>query len=132
MIFACPSLVIAIDGRLCQHSLIVRDSGRCLLSSNRLAKCTSFPGRLPVFNTSTHFWDSFSPSHLSASTLRSVLARIMACHCPRSSAISVVIWFLAISSFTRSRHLRFGLPHLCFPCTIICNICLMASSLSLL
>ena len=34
----------------------------------------------------------FSPSHLSASTRRSVPARIMTCQCLRSSAISVVIW----------------------------------------
>ena len=42
----------------------------------------------------------FLPSHLSAPTLHSVPARIMTCHCLRSSAISVVIWFLGISSFT--------------------------------
>ena len=72
---------------------------------------------------------AFSPSHLSASTLRSVPARIMTCQCLRSSAISVVIWFLAISSFTRS---RFGLPRFLFPSTSICNIFLVASSLSLL
>ena len=75
---------------------------------------------------------SFSPSHLSASTRRSVPARIMTCQCLRSSAISVVIWFLAISSFTRSRHLSFGLPRFLFPSTSICNIFLVASSLSLL
>ena len=40
---------------------------------------------------------------LSVSTLRSVPAWIMTCQCLRSSAITVVIWFLAISSFTRSR-----------------------------
>ena len=74
----------------------------------------------------------FSPSHLSASTRRSVPARIMTCQCLRSSAISVVIWFLAISSFTRSRHLSFGLPRFLFPSTSICNIFLVASSLSLL
>ena len=73
-----------------------------------------------------------SPSHLSASTLRSVPARITTCQCLRSSAISVVIWFLAISSFTRSRHLSFGLPRFLFPSTVICNIFLVASSLSLL
>ena len=50
------------------------------------------------------FLQHFSPSHLSASTLHSVPARIMTCQCHRSSAISVVIWFLAISSLTRSRH----------------------------
>ena len=71
-------------------------------------------------------------SHLSASTLRSEPARIMTCQCLRSSAISVVIWFLAISSFTRSRHLSFGLPRFLFPSTSICNIFLVASSLSLL
>ena len=74
----------------------------------------------------------FSPSHLSASTLRSVPARIMTCQCPRSSAISVVIWFLAISSLTRSRHLSFGRPRFRFPSTVICKIFLVASSLSLL
>ena len=74
----------------------------------------------------------FSPSHLSASTLRSVPTRIMTCQCIRSSAISVVIWFLAISSFTRSRHLSFGLSRFLFPSTSICNIFLVASSLSLL
>ena len=72
------------------------------------------------------------PSHLSASTLRSVPARIMTCQCLRSSAISVVIWFLAISSFTRSRHLSFGLPRFLFPSTSICNMFLVASTLSLL
>ena len=60
-------------------------------------------------------------SHLSASPLRSVPARIMTCQCFRSSAISVVIWFLAISSFTRSRHLGFGLPRFRFPSTVICS-----------
>ena len=55
---------------------------------------------------------------------------IMTCQCLRSSAISVVIWFLAISSFTRSRHLSFGLPRFRFPSTVICNIFLVASSLS--
>ena len=69
---------------------------------------------------------TFSPSHLSASTLRSVPARIMTCQCLRSPAISVVIWFLAISSFTRSRHLSFGLPRFLFPSTSICNIFLVA------
>ena len=71
-------------------------------------------------------------SHLYASTLRSVPARIMTCQCLRSSAISVVTWFLAISSFTRSRHLSFGLPRFLFPSTVICNIFLVASYLSLL
>ena len=74
----------------------------------------------------------FSPSLLSASTLRSVLARIMICQCIRSSAISVVIWFLAISSFTRSRHLRLGMPRFLFPSTSICNIFLVALYLYLL
>ena len=63
----------------------------------------------------------FSPSHLSASTT---------CQCFRPSAISVVIWLLAISTFTRSRHLSFGLPRFRFPSTVICNIFLVASSLS--
>ena len=54
----------------------------------------------------------------------------MTCQCIRSSAISVVIWFLAVSSFTRSRHLSFGLPRFRFPPTVICNIFLVASSLS--
>ena len=72
----------------------------------------------------------FSPSHLSASTLRSVPARIMTCQCIRSSAISVVISLLDISSFTRSRHFRFGLPRFRFPSIVICKIFLVASSLS--
>ena len=71
-------------------------------------------------------------AHLSASTRRSVPARIITCQRLRSSAISVVTWFLAISSFTRSRHLSFGLPRFLFPSTSICNIFLVASSLSLL
>ena len=71
--------------------------------------------------------DLFSPSHLSASTLRSVPARIMTCQCLRSSVISVVIWVLAISFFTRSRHLSFGLPRFHFPSIVICNIFLVAS-----
>ena len=95
-------------------------------------------------------------SHLSAPTLSSLPARIMTCQCFLSSAISVVIWFLAISSFTRSRHLIFGLPRfrfpsshshshshshsytvylsiiigILFPSTTFCNIFLVASSLS--
>ena len=77
-----------------------------------------------------YFWAIFHSSHLSASTLRSVPARIMTCQCLRSSAISVVIWFLAISSFTGSRHLSFGLPRFRFPSTVICNISLVASYLS--
>ena len=35
---------------------------------------------------------------------------------------SVVVWFLSISSFTRSRHLSFGLPRFRFRSTSICNI----------
>ena len=67
----------------------------------------------------------FSPSHASASTLHSVPAWIMTCQCCfLSSAISVVIWFLAVSSFTRSR-LSFGLPCFRFPSTVICNIFLV-------
>ena len=61
---------------------------------------------------------SYIPPHLSASTLRSVPARILTCQCFLSSAISVVIRFLAISSVTRSRHISLGaneisasLPH---------------------
>ena len=42
----------------------------------------------------------------------------------------VVMWLLAMSSFTRSRHLNFGLPLFLFPFTDICNIFLVASSLS--
>ena len=79
------------------------------------------------FEQKRHF---FSPSHISPSTLRSGQARIMTCQCLRSSAISVVIWFLAISSFTRSLHLGFGLPRFRFPSTVICNIFLVASSLT--
>ncbi len=76
-----------------------------------------------------NIYTSFSPPHLSTSTLCSVPARIMTCQCLRSSAISVVIWFLATSSFTRSRHLSFGLPRFLFPSTSICNIFLVVSSL---
>ena len=74
----------------------------------------------------------FSPSHLSASTRCSVPARIMTCQCLRSFAISVVIWFLAISSFTRSCHLSFGLPRFRFPSTVISSAIsfLVASSLA--
>ena len=68
---------------------------------------------------------TFSPIRLY--TAYSVSARIMTCQCPRSSAISVVIWFLAISSLTRSRHLSFGLPRFRFPSTDICKIFLVAS-----
>ena len=46
------------------------------------------------------------------------------------SAISVVIWFISMSSFTRSRHLSFGLPRFRFPSTVLCNIFLVVSSLS--
>ena len=46
----------------------------------------------------------------------------MTSQCFQSSTISVVIWFLAISSFTRSRYLSFGLPRFRFPSTVICNI----------
>ena len=55
----------------------------------------------------------------------------MTCQCFRSSAISVIIilWFLAISSSTRSRHLSFGLPRFRYPSTVICNIFLVAPSL---
>ena len=53
-------------------------------------------------------------SHLSASTLSSVSAGIVTCQCFLSSAISVVIWFLAIFSFTRSCHLNFGLLDVSF------------------
>ena len=61
----------------------------------------------------------FSSSHLSASTLRSVQAWIMTCQCFLSSAISVVIWFLAMSSFNRCCHLSFGLSQFRFPSTVI-------------
>ena len=50
---------------------------------------------------------------------RSVPAGIMTCQCIRSSAISVVIWFLAISYFTRSRHLSYGLSRFRFPSFVI-------------
>ena len=72
----------------------------------------------------------FSHSHLSASTLHSVPAQIMTCQCLRYSATSVVIRFLAILSFTRTRHLSFGLPRFRFQSSVICNIFLVASSLS--
>ena len=54
MIFACPSLVIAIDGRLSQHSSIVRDSRRCLfhVTDPGLPSLPVFRDRL-FFNTST-------------------------------------------------------------------------------
>ena len=41
-----------------------------------------------------------------------------------------VIWFLAMYSFTRSCHLSFYRPRFRFPSTVICNIFLVASSLS--
>ena len=53
-------------------------------------------------------------SHLSASTISSVSGQIMTCQCMLSSAISVVIWFLAIILFTRSPHLSFCLPRFRF------------------
>ena len=59
---------------------------------------------------------TFSPIRLCAYS-SSVLVWIVTCQCFGSSAISVVIWFLAISSFTRSRHLSFGLPRFRFPST---------------
>ena len=43
----------------------------------------------------------------------------------RNRSLSVIIWFLAISSWTRSRHLSFVLPWFRFPCTAICNIFLV-------
>ena len=98
----------------------------CFRKCARCVECCQYS----VLDADVSF--SFSPSHLSASTLRIVPARIMTCQCLRSSAISVVIWFLAISSFTRSRRLSFGLPRFLFPSTSICNIFLVASSLSLL
>ena len=69
-------------------------------------------------------------SHLSASTIRSVPARIKTCQCFLSSFISVVIWFISITSFAKSRHLSVGLPRFSIPSTVICNIFLEASSLS--
>ena len=69
----------------------------------------------------------FSSTHLSASTFRIVPAKIMTCQCFLSPANSFVIWFLAISSFTRSRHLSFGLPRFLFPSTVICNVFIMSS-----
>ena len=69
-------------------------------------------------------------TNISSSELFSEEPYIMICQCFRSSPISVIIWFLAISSFTRSRHLSFGLPRFRFPSTVICNIFLVASSLS--
>ena len=40
-----------------------------------------------------------------------------------------VTWFLAVSSFTRCRHLSYGLPPFLFPSTTTCNIVLVTSSL---
>ena len=93
-----------------------------------------FPGSGPkllhVANVTPSYGNNVSHlSHLSASTLRSVPAWSMTCQCFRSSAISVVIWFLATSFFTRSRHPSFGLPEFRFPSTVMYNIFLMASSL---
>ena len=74
----------------------------------------------------------FFSSHLSAFTLRSVPAWIMTCQCFRSSANSIVIWFMAISSFTRYRQLSFVLPRFRFPSsTVICNIFLVVVDSSL-
>ena len=54
----------------------------------------------------------------------------MTCQCFLSSAISVVIWFLVIASFARSRHFSVGLPRFRFSSTVICNIYLVVSSSS--
>ena len=67
---------------------------------------------------------------LSASTRRRVPARMMICQCVLSSAISVVVWFLVVSSVTSSCHLSFGLLRSRFPSTVICNIFLVASFLT--
>ena len=73
----------------------------------------------------------FSSSHLSASILRSLPARIMACQCFLSSAISVVIRFLAIYSFTRSRiSEHFVWPQFLCPSTAICNVVVVALHLN--
>ena len=85
-------------------------------------------GKVYFFICNMYLLLTYPPLHL----VCSVPAWIMTCQCLRSSAISVVIWFLAMSSFTRYRHLSFGLPRFCFPSTIICSIFLVASSLSLL
>ena len=104
---------------------LVRTQGsvfdRMLLSTTRSwpSTCTRNPS--PVDQVSVILFSIFPPLHF---------GRIMTCQCFRSSAISVVIWFLVISSSTRSRHLSFGLPRSCFPSTVTCNIFLMASSLS--
>ena len=62
--------------------------------------------------------------------LTSPLSAILNHDMPMFSAIWVVIWFLATSSFPRSRHLSVGLPRLRFPSTAICNIVLAAWFLS--
>ena len=60
-----------------------------------------------------------SSSHLSASKLSCVPAWITTWQCFLCSAISVVIiWCVAVSSFTRSRHLNFDLPRFRFPYTV--------------
>ena len=79
--------------------------------------CTQLSGNDPT--KLNRCGQQFSPFHLFTSTLCSVPARIMTCQCLRSSAISVVIWFLALSSFTRSYHLSFGIPRFRFPSTVI-------------
>ena len=53
-----------------------------------------------------------SPYHLIASTLRSVPAWSMTCQCILSSAIALVIWFLAITCLTIP-HLSLGLTQRC-------------------
>ena len=63
-------------------------------------------------------------SLLTFSPIRTVPAWIMTCQCFRSSAISVVIWFVGRCYF------GFGLPRFRFPSTVICNIFLVTSSLS--
>ena len=89
----------------------------------KLKLCERF---LLKHNTTNKMFLTFPPLHMYGS----VPAPIMTCQCFLSSAISVVIWFLVISSFTRSPHLSFGLPRIRFPSTVICNIFLVASSLS--
>ena len=111
-----------------------------------VAASTTFAGRSfhspTIFTGKKFFWSSLArffkkflrviwarkTSHLSASTLISLPARIMIRQCFLSFAISAVIWFRAISSFTRSCYLSFGLPRFRFPSTAICNIFLVASS----
>ena len=73
-------------------------------------------------DTGTYYWlSSFSPFRLYTSKCAGLNHDI---------SMFSVIWFLAISSLTRSRHLSFGLPRFHFPSTVICNIFLVASSLS--